>query len=49
MIPMVSMAAEMDAVRALVDKERAILASKGHEAPKARRDRRHDRSAVPAV
>ncbi len=34
MIPMVSMASEMDAVRALVDKERAILASKGHEAPK---------------
>src|SRR4029077_7825639 len=34
MIPVVSMASEMDAVRALVDKERAILASKGHEAPK---------------
>jgi phosphotransferase system enzyme I (PtsP) len=34
MIPMISSAAEMDAVRTLVDKERAILASKGHEAPK---------------
>jgi phosphotransferase system enzyme I (PtsP) len=34
MIPMVSMAQEMDEVRALVEKERAILAGKGYEAPK---------------
>ncbi len=34
MIPMVSEAVEMDAVRALVDKECAILAAKGYEAPK---------------
>jgi phosphotransferase system enzyme I (PtsP) len=34
MIPMVSTAREMDDVRALVDKERAILESKGYEAPK---------------
>ncbi len=34
MIPMVSMAHEMDAVRALVEKERAIVAQKGYEAPK---------------
>ena len=34
MIPMVSEAVEMDAVRALVDKERGILLAKGYEAPK---------------
>jgi len=34
MIPMVSMAKEMDLVRALIDKERAIMDAKGHEAPK---------------
>jgi phosphotransferase system enzyme I (PtsP) len=34
MIPMVSMAQEMDEVRALVEKERAIVAGKGYEAPK---------------
>ena len=34
MIPMVSEAEEMDAVRALVDKEREILLAKGYEAPK---------------
>ncbi len=34
MIPMVSEAEEMDAVRALVDKERGILLAKGYEAPK---------------
>jgi len=34
MIPMVSMAREMDLVRALIDKERAIMDAKGHEAPK---------------
>jgi phosphotransferase system enzyme I (PtsP) len=34
MIPMVSMAQEMDAVRALVEKERAIVAAKGYETPK---------------
>jgi len=34
MIPMVSMAHEMDAVRALVDKERAIVAAKGYETPR---------------
>ncbi len=34
MIPMVSMAAEMDAVRELVEKERAIVAAKGYECPK---------------
>ncbi|MFA9442057.1 MAG: phosphoenolpyruvate--protein phosphotransferase [Hyphomicrobium sp.] len=34
MIPMVSEAEEMDAVRALVDKERGILSAKGYEAPK---------------
>jgi phosphotransferase system enzyme I (PtsP) len=33
MIPMVSMAREMDAVYALLDKERAIMKAKGHEAP----------------
>ncbi len=34
MIPMVSAAQEMDEVRALVEKERAIVASKGHDAAK---------------
>ena len=34
MIPMVSMAAEMDAVRELVEKERAIVAAKGYDCPK---------------
>ncbi len=34
MIPMVSMAREMDLVRALIDKERAIMDAKGYEAPK---------------
>jgi len=34
MIPMVSMAREMDLVRALIDKECAIMDAKGHEAPK---------------
>jgi phosphotransferase system enzyme I (PtsP) len=34
MIPMVSMATEMDEVRALVDKERKIMRARGHEAPK---------------
>ncbi len=34
MIPMVSMANEMDAVRALVEKERSIVAAKGYEIPK---------------
>jgi len=34
MIPMVSEAQEMDAVRALVDKERGILVAKGYESPK---------------
>jgi phosphotransferase system enzyme I (PtsP) len=34
MIPMVSMAQEMDEVRALVEKERAIVAAKGYEIPK---------------
>ena len=34
MIPMVSAAHEMDAVRALVEKEHAIVVTKGHEAPK---------------
>jgi len=34
MIPMVSMAREMDLVRVLIDKERAIMDAKGHEAPK---------------
>ena len=34
MIPMVSAAHEMDEVRALVEKERAIVKSKGHEAAK---------------
>jgi phosphotransferase system enzyme I (PtsP) len=34
MIPMVSAAHEMDAVRALIEKEHAIVLSKGHEAPK---------------
>jgi phosphotransferase system enzyme I (PtsP) len=34
MIPMVSMAEEMDEVRALVEKERAIVAAKGYECPK---------------
>jgi phosphotransferase system, enzyme I, PtsP len=34
MIPMVSAAQEMDEVRALVEKERAIVKSKGHEAAK---------------
>ncbi len=34
MIPMVSAAREMDEVRALVEKERAIVKSKGHEAAK---------------
>jgi len=33
MIPMVSMAREMDLVRALIDKERAIMDTRGHEAP----------------
>jgi len=33
MIPMVSMAAEMDQVRALVEKEHAIVAAKGYETP----------------
>ena len=34
MIPMVSAAHEMDEVRALVEKERAIVKSKGHDAAK---------------
>jgi phosphotransferase system enzyme I (PtsP) len=34
MIPMVSTASEMDEVRELVDRERTIIVSKGHEAPK---------------
>ena len=34
MIPMVSAAHEMDAVRALIEKEHAIVVSKGYEAPK---------------
>jgi phosphotransferase system, enzyme I, PtsP len=34
MIPMISTASEMDEVRALVEKERAIVKSKGHEAAK---------------
>lgn len=34
MIPMVSVAREMDEVRALVEKERAILRDKGYEAPR---------------
>jgi phosphotransferase system enzyme I (PtsP) len=34
MIPMVSMADEMDEVRALVEKERAIVAAKGYAIPK---------------
>ena len=34
MIPMVSAAHEMDAVRALIEKERAIVVAKGYEAPK---------------
>jgi phosphotransferase system enzyme I (PtsP) len=34
MIPMVSMAEEMDEVHVLLDKELAILAAKGYEAPK---------------
>ncbi len=34
MIPMVSMAQEMDQVHELLDKERAILKAKGHEGPK---------------
>ena len=34
MIPMVSMAQEMDQVHELLDKERAILKTKGHEGPK---------------
>lgn len=33
MIPMISAATEMDDVRALLDKERGILAAKGYEAP----------------
>src|SRR6185312_14804415 len=32
--PMVSMATEMDEVRALVDKERKIMRARGQEAPK---------------
>ena len=34
MIPMVSVAREMDDVRALIEKEQAIVASKGYELPK---------------
>lgn len=34
MIPMVTVAREMDEVRALVEKERAIIAGKGYECPK---------------
>jgi phosphotransferase system enzyme I (PtsP) len=34
MIPMISAAQEMDDVRAIVEKERAIVAAKGYEAPK---------------
>src|SRR6185503_6118379 len=33
MIPMVSMATEMEEVRALVDKERKIMRTRGHEPP----------------
>ena len=49
MIPMVSAAEEMDAVHALVKKERAILLARGHEVPERMLDRRHDRGAVPIV
>ena len=49
MIPMVSMADEMDEVRALVQKERAIVKARGHGTPKKVLDRRHDRGALPAV
>jgi phosphotransferase system enzyme I (PtsP) len=34
MIPMISTASEMDEVREIVEKERAIISSKGYEAPK---------------